>query len=405
MRITYIHQYFKTPQAAGGTRSYELARRLVARGHEVNMVTSDTSPEDRTSNWYQTEEAGIKVHWLPNEYSNHMSYSRRIRAFLRFAARACTKAASLPADVIFATSTPLTIAIPAIYAARRRRVPMVFEVRDLWPEAPIAVGALQNPLLIRCARWLERWAYKNATYVVALAPRFREGVVACGYPRSRVKVIFNGADVAVFDVQQQQSCLPPELVGLPTICYTGTIGLVNEVHRIVDIAERTRHHSDLVFVVAGDGREAASLTAYAQERGVLGLNFVMLGQLPKAAIPELLARATAAIGTASADPRLHPDAMNKIADYLAAGKPIFCAFEGWLSSLVCDQGAGVYLPRDPDLAAQILLEHINNQEWLSGASEAARELAKTKFNYDLLVEDLEEVLEAAVCEWHQKNGG
>ena len=145
MRIIYLHQYFNTPNMSGGTRSYEMARRLVDRGHEVHMVTSsrDGKPSGRHARgWTETVEAGIQVHWCSVPYSNHMSSRRRLGAFAKFSRLAARKATALRGDVVFATSTPLTIALPAVYAARRRSIPMVFEVRDLWPEMPIAVGAL-----------------------------------------------------------------------------------------------------------------------------------------------------------------------------------------------------------------------------------------------------------------------
>ena len=188
MKITYLHQYFNTPDIPGGTRSYEMARRLVAMGHEVNMLTTWRKEKEQwlprfpknKSGWFETYEAGIKVHWLPVPYSNRMGFGERIRAFFQFALRGAQRAAALDADIVFATSTPLTIALPAVYAARRRKVPMVFEVRDLWPEMPIAMGALQSPLQIRAARALESWAYRNAAAVVALSRGMKQGVVDTG---------------------------------------------------------------------------------------------------------------------------------------------------------------------------------------------------------------------------------
>ena len=186
----------------GGTRSYEMARRLVAMGHEVNMVTSwreekaQWSPllPKNKSGWFVTDEAGIKVHWLPVPYSNRMGFGERIRAFFLFALRSAQRAAALDADIVFATSSPLTIALPAVYAARRRKVPMVFEVRDLWPEMPIAMAALQSPLQIRAARALESWAYRNAAAVVALSLGMKQGVVDTGYPARQVAVIPSSSD-------------------------------------------------------------------------------------------------------------------------------------------------------------------------------------------------------------------
>ena len=92
--------------------------------------------------WKETQVDGIHVYWIYIPYNNKMGYRDQIRSFTRFAWAAAHKAASLKGDVVFATSTPLTIALPAIYASRRSRIPMVFEVRDLWPEIPVMMGAI-----------------------------------------------------------------------------------------------------------------------------------------------------------------------------------------------------------------------------------------------------------------------
>ena len=198
MRVVYLHQYFSTPEMPGGSRSYQMARRLVAMGHEVVIITSDQHTTKDSPAWRESEEAGIQVFWTPISYDNRMSFRRRIVAFFAFAWRAAKKAAECDADIIFATSTPLTIALPAVYAARRSNCPMVFEVRDLWPAVPIAIGAIRNPLTKSAARWLERFAYRNSSKVVALAPGMKDAIVATGYPEERVAVIPNGCDMDVF---------------------------------------------------------------------------------------------------------------------------------------------------------------------------------------------------------------
>ncbi|MBD3176836.1 MAG: glycosyltransferase, partial [Armatimonadia bacterium] len=149
MHILYLHQYFCTPEGSSGTRSYEMARRLVAAGHRVTMVCSaaNLGHLDLPAGRSDLEIDGIHVIALNVAYSNRMSHLERIKAFYRFAwgARQAGRAAS-GVDVVFATSTPLTIAYPGVGASRRHRCPMVFEVRDLWPELPIAVGALRDPV-------------------------------------------------------------------------------------------------------------------------------------------------------------------------------------------------------------------------------------------------------------------
>src|SRR5690554_1131687 len=168
MKIIYLHQYFNTPQMSGGTRSYEMARRMVAAGHEVHMLTSYRDSDALERGWFHSEESGIQVHWYPVPYSNHMGFMQRVKAFLAFALAARKKAIELEGDIIFATSTLLTIALPAVAASRKKKVPLVVEVRDLWPEMPIAMGAIKSPVLRYLAHKLARWAYRNSAAVVAL---------------------------------------------------------------------------------------------------------------------------------------------------------------------------------------------------------------------------------------------
>ena len=162
MKILYLHQYFRTPHMHGGTRSYEMARRMVEAGHEVHLVTTWQDETDHET-WWHEEIDGINVHWLPVPYSNKMGIAQRIGAFFKFALKAKGKATAIGGDVVFSTSTPLTIAIPGVLTARRLKCRHVFEVRDLWPELPMAIGALRNPVLIWAARALERFAYRNPT--------------------------------------------------------------------------------------------------------------------------------------------------------------------------------------------------------------------------------------------------
>ena len=187
----------------GGTRSYEMARRLVAMGHEVNMVTSWREPNSR-KDWFTTDEDGIQVHWLSVSYSNHMSYNQRIKAFLKFAWGSALKAASMPADVVFATSTPLTIALPGVYAAHRQKVPMVFEVRDLWPDVPYAMRAINNNFVFWAAKQLEKFAYRKSEHIICLTSTMRDFISGKGITLSKITSIPNLANLDAFRVGRKQ---------------------------------------------------------------------------------------------------------------------------------------------------------------------------------------------------------
>ena len=126
------------------------------------------------------------------------SFRRRLAAFAQFAWRASEAAAAIESDVVFATSGPLSIAIPGAYASWRRSAPLVFEVRDLWPEGAIQLGVLRNPISKAAARWLERFAYERSRRIVALSPGMREGIMKCGVPGEKITVIPNAADLDLF---------------------------------------------------------------------------------------------------------------------------------------------------------------------------------------------------------------
>lgn len=400
MRITYLHQYFNTPDMSGGTRSYEMARRLVARGHEVNMVTSWRS-QDGAKKPFVTVEDGIRVHWLPVPYSNTMRYSQRLVAFARFVMASAKLAAKLPSDIVFATSTPLTIALPGVFAARRRRVPMVFEVRDLWPELPIAIGALRNPLAIRAARALERFAYRNAAHVVALSPGMRDGVVQAGYPTNQVSVIPNSADLSLFDPAgvdtQAFRRLHPELEQRPLVVYTGTMGKINGVRYLVDVAAAARDRaSEACFVVVGSGQQEEVVRQAACEAGVLDRNFFLYPPVPKRDMPQVLAAADLALSLFVDLPAMWANSANKFFDALASGTPVAINYGGWQADWLHKTGAGLALPpQDTKTAAEEI------DQWLARpraerqkAGGAARALAEQEFSRDDLAARLAEILES-----------
>jgi len=261
------------------------------------MITTDRQASGSSPLWRESEEAGIRVHWTPIPYNNKMDYRERMKAFGAYALRAGKKAVELGGDVVFATSTPLTVAIPAVSAAKRLKTPMVFEIRDLWPEVPIAMGVLKNPILIAAARWLEKYAYRNSTRIVALAPGMKDHVVSLGYPESHIDVIPNGADLDLFEVpliEGQRIRDSHEWLGnRPLVVYAGTLGLVNGVDYLVRVAgEMLQIDPEVRFAILGNGKEEAKCRTLSEDLGVLNRNLFMLGDIPKKEIPAWLSAAT-----------------------------------------------------------------------------------------------------------------
>jgi glycosyltransferase involved in cell wall biosynthesis len=400
LKILYLHQYFNSLQDAGSTRSYEMARRLVQKGHEVHLITSDRTPSANKSRfkWRVTTVSGIHVHWASISYSNQMGFNRRLWAFCEFSFRAALKAASMKCDLIFASSTPLTIAIPGIYASRRRGVPMVLEVRDLWPELPIAVGALKSSGAVLAARRLELLAYENADRIVALSPGMKDGIRKTGYPDTRIHVIPNSADIDLFSVPAEAGNVFRQrynwLQERPLVIYTGTIGLINGLQYLVHLAAIVRRYSPEVrFLVVGDGREKGNVLQSARNTGILGKNFFLLDSLPKKEMPSLLSAADLATSLFIDLPAMWANSANKFFDALASSTPIAINYGGWQADLLRQTGAGLVLSCNAtEDDAHKVLTALYDLENLRDSGKRARKLAETSFSRDKLASELEKAL-------------
>ncbi len=398
MHILYLHQYFVGPGGSGGTRSFEMARRWVEWGHRVTMVTSSARVAVGPAHSVQrTRIEGIDTIILPVSYRSDMSYARRMRAFGAFALQASRWAMQTRADVIFASSTPLTIAIPAMIGSTLQRIPMVFEVRDLWPELPIAVGALHNPAAIWGARALERLAYRRATDVVALSPGMAEGVARHGIATEHIHVIPNACDVAAFavDRDEAQAFVQRRIPGTgPLVVYAGSFGAMNDAAWLVDVAAASE---GLRFAFVGEGPGRAEIEARARSAGLLGDRVFVLPPIAKREVPYLLRGATLATSLFLPVPAMEHNSANKFFDALAAGTPVAINYGGWQADLLESTGAGLVLAQaDPRRAAARLQEAAFDRPWRRRASAAAGELARSRFARERLARQALGVVERAV---------
>lgn len=400
MKITLIHQYFITPSMNGGTRSYETARRLVEMGHEVEVVTSSQFPLEASRGWTVSAEQGVRVHWYPVRYSNSMGFLNRLAAFFSFAVVASYRAAQIKTDLVLAMSTPLTVAIPGVVTSKIRKVPLVFEVGDLWPEVPIAMGVIGNPVLKFLARSLEKWAYANSAAVVTLSPQMKEGVVASGFPASNVAVIPNACDFEMFSVGAESVerffSTREHMREKPIILYPGTFGAVNGVGYAVDLAsELLAIGSDVIFLLVGEGREKERVAEQARVLGVLGVNLFIENAVPKRDVVAMFSAATCVANLVVSIPALYSNSANKFFDALAASKPLLLNFDGWMTKIVNDRRCGLDvsgLGLRP--SAEIVHARLHDAEWLAAARVEAGKVGKEFFSRAQLVDELSQVISA-----------
>ncbi len=402
MRILYIHQFFATRESdLGLIRSYEFSRRWVAEGHDVTVITSSSRlPTSFGKRFFARGVVdGIDVRSVRVAYRNSMSYGRRLWSFCVFVGGSTWLALRAPRpDVIFATSTPLTVGIAGVVASKIRRIPLVFEVRDLWPEAAIQMGALRRGSLgARLAKALERAIYSASSFVIALSPGMAEGVVGEGFPADRVAVIPNCSDLDLFGPGEKD----PEIVAryeldrALVVGYTGAIGPSNAVESQLPGAARelrARGRDDIRFLVVGDGKSLPALRAATEGLG----NVVLAGSLPKRAIPSITRSADVLLVLFADVPILSTNSPNKLFDALASARPVIVNSPGWTKDLVESNECGLYVPAGDARALADALEALaDDPERRVRMGRRARELAESRFARDTLATEVLAVLTRA----------
>ena len=294
---------------------------------------------------------------FPRRYSR--SYLGRAWALVAFAASAGSVALGAEApDVVIASSPPLTVAIPGWLAARRHDAPLVFEVRDLWPESAITTGVVSaGGLLARMLAWLERKACEASALIAVLTPAFADDLTARGLARpQKIVVVPNGADSSFAPgardgAIRRQFDWGDRIVAL----YAGAHGRANALGQLLDAAACLRHRRDVLLVLAGDGPERAGLVRAAADRGLDNVAF--LGPRPKSEMPNLIRAADIGLAALQRNPTFKTVYPNKVFDYMASARPVVVAIDGAARRLVCDEAeAGIFAePEDGQAIADAIV--------------------------------------------------
>lgn len=401
MHVAYIHQHFSTKKGATGTRSYEMSRRLIAAGHRVTMIcgayaAGDQQPslEKRVN---ESDIDGIRVLRIAEPYGQRMSFARRVLAFGRFARTATRLVAKLDADLVFATSTPLTVGLPGMKGARRLGVPFVFEVRDLWPELPIALGIVRNALLKRYLRRLERRIYFAAEHIVALAPGIAEGVCRTGYPPGRVTMIPNSSDLDLFTPTDEP--LHDERFGEPgdfRVVFTGAHGLANGLDAVLDAAAELKRWrtTGIRIILIGEGNQRERLIERTRQERLDSL-VCWVPSMPKEELARVLPRMNAGLMILRNIPAFYfGTSPNKFFDYIAAGLPVINNYPGWLAGLITEHHCGLAVPPDASKSlAEAMVRLRDDSALRQEMGRRARQLAETEFSRDRLGGQLVALLE------------
>lgn len=385
VKVLIIHQYFRTPEEGGALRSYYLANALVKAGIEVSIITTHNSPEV-----YSTTCEGIAVHYLPVVYNNSFGFFRRVNSFLRFVLSIVREAGRFrDVDCCYAISTPLTTGLAAMWIQWRYNIPFVFEVGDLWPEAPVQMGVVRNPVLKFILYSLERWIYRSARGVVALSEAIQEPIRRL-VPSKPMAVLPNMADITYF--RPSGNLLEAKkkygVEGRFVIAYIGTLGKANGLDYLLDCLKASKlAHQPVHLLLAGEGAEHDRLLQRIQSESLT--NVTLLPFQTRDGVRDLLNAADAIFVSFLPLPVLETGSPNKYFDGLAAGKLVVINFGGWVKREIEAHRCGVALDgKDAAAFATMLAPFLADSSLLASYQQAARTLAETTYSRDTVGENL-----------------
>jgi glycosyltransferase involved in cell wall biosynthesis len=391
MKILYIHQYFNTPSEAGGTRSYWMAQKLLEKGHTVTIITSSSQINKKID---IKNINGINVIYLRVPYSQKMNFIRRLQSFFNFMIKSTFYAFKLKnIDLIIATSTPLTVGFPALVLNKLKKIPFVFEVRDLWPEVPIQMGGLKSKFLQKLAILFEKKIYKNSEHIIALSPGMKKGILKYEL-NEKVSVIPNMSKNSEFWPRKKNIQLTEEL-GLKEnsfkVIHFGALGIANGVQTIIESAKLLKDNNNIEFVFIGGGATEDKIIKLCKHYRLENVNF--LGRFPMIKTSEIVNLCDISVVSFLDLPILYTNSPNKLFDSLSAGKPIIVNSAGWTKELIEKHNCGFYVnPNNPLELVNKINYLIEDKEKFNEMSFNSRKLAK-KYDKSILSEKFANIIE------------
>jgi glycosyltransferase involved in cell wall biosynthesis len=403
MRILFLSHYFFPEGNAPATRVYEMSRRWAARGHQVTVVTGVPNvPDGRVyagyrNRWRQREAvAGVEVIRVWTFLAANKGRLRRIANYLSFLLTASL--AGLGArrpELVVATSPQFFCGWAGVIVSRLRGLPLVLEIRDLWPESIASVGALREPRLLRFLAWLERRMYAAATRIVTVGPGYRAGLELRGVPPERIDVVPNGVDRSAFAPRENGGRVREEWgLGDRFVCaYVGTIGMGSGLAVVLRAARRlaAAGRDDVRFLLVGDGAIRADLEAQARAEGLAQVVFT--GRQAKQRMPEFLAAADACLVHLARRELFQTVWPSKLFEGAAMAKPIVLGVEGFAADLVREAGAGLCIePENEEALLEAVTRLARDPALAARLGRAGLEGIAKRFDYDTLASEYLELL-------------
>jgi len=387
LKITYLYQYFGTPSGSWSTRVYELTKRWVEAGHDVTVITAPYDKSDIKANGLISRQTieGVKLVVIDSGDSNRIAKWKRVFKALQFSILASIISSRTKSDIIIASSGPITIGIPGLIGKWLNRKPLVFEVRDLWPDGGIEMGLIKGKAVIKMSRWFESVCYRNSQLIIACSIGMEQSIND-RFPKSKSIVIPNASDLNLFQSHTDYDFVYPSWFNNATklFLYTGSLGLMDSCMEIIEGFSWLKDKENIHIVFLGDGSERGIMEKRVKELS-LEKNIHFKGLVAKNEVVGWYKKALASFVVFKNFPVLSTSSPNKMFDSFAAGVPIIQNTKGWISDLVTERECGINVaPNNTKEMADAILQMVANKELQNKFSNNALKLAQTEFNRDLL---------------------
>lgn len=407
MKVLFISHYFPPEVNAPANRTYEHARRWVADGHEVTILTGvPNHPKGQIfpgyeNRWLQEESKdGIRVirTWMYLGASENVITRSLNYVLFAFTVLAASFRAGSP-DVVVATTPQFFSGVAGAIVSWIKRKPFVLEVRDLWPDSIVQLLPLRSRLVIRFLEGIEKALYRTAQGIVVNSRAFIDHIATFGIPKRRMALVYNGIDPTLFRVGARDDALVAEhgLTGKFLVAYIGTLGMAHGLVTVLDAAQRTRDLEDVVYLLIGDGADRARLEEELAERGLT--NVRLLGLRPRTEIPRWIASIDVSLVLLRDLPVLETVVPSKIFETLAEARPVILAARGEIRRMVEEAKAGFVIdPESPKQLSDAVRYVRAHPEEAAERANAGRDWVRANFQRDELARTMAHFLEEVARE-------
>jgi glycosyltransferase involved in cell wall biosynthesis len=401
MKVLFFTHYFPPEVNAPASRTYEHCKEWVKNGHDVTVVTCvPNHPQGQVypgykNKLYQREVIdGIKVVRLWTYITANEGFVKRTLNYLSYLLSVILYIPFLPKhDVFISTSPQFFCGLAGYFVKLIRRKPWIIEIRDLWPESIVAVGAIRNRVIIRILEYMESLVYRKSDHIIPVTDAFKLYMLEKNIPEEKITVIKNGVDLSFYTPEAIEATdeFGFDLKDKFVASYVGTHGMAHHLETILESAEILKKETNIVFLLVGDGAEKSKLLKLKEKMSLN--NVIMLSQLSKDKMPLLWAHSDVSLVLLKKSDLFKTVIPSKIFESMAMKKPIILGVEGEVKRMIEEGHAGI--PIEPENAEQLansILQLFQNKKIYKEYAENGYQYVSKYYDRKVLAKRFEDTM-------------